>query len=115
MKKSDHPEFDFNARAPDFSGSRFNGAAYDPAHDDPRLENQLTRIFALMKDGLWRTLAEIELTTGDPQASISAQLRHLRKERFGSYCIERRARGDREHGLFEYRIKPPELEVDLEL
>ena len=57
-----------------------------------------------MIDGEWRTLSEIEFITGDPQASISAQLRHLRKERFGGYLVELRSRGDRENGLFEYRL-----------
>ena len=42
--------------------------------------------------------------TDDPHASISAQLRHLRKEKFGSYNIEKRPRGDRSNGLWEYRL-----------
>jgi hypothetical protein len=57
-----------------------------------------------MADGRWRTLAEIEAATGDPQASISAQLRHLRKRRFGSSVVERRPRGDRSAGLYEYAL-----------
>ncbi|KKL56177.1 hypothetical protein LCGC14_2247980, partial [marine sediment metagenome] len=39
---------------------------------------------------LTETLCEIEDLTGDPPASISAQLRHLRKERFGAHTVERR-------------------------
>jgi len=61
-----------------------------------------------MASGTWRTLSEIETITGDPQASISAQLRHLRKARFGSYRIEKQRRGDETSGLFEYRLLPPE-------
>jgi len=31
-------------------------------------------------------------------------LRHLRKDRFGSHVVEKQPRGDRSHGLFEYRL-----------
>ena len=85
---------------------RFNGATYDPALDDERLTRQLGRVWSCMSDGAWRTLDEIATVTGDPHASISAQLRHLRKPRFGSYMVEKRARGRRESGLFEYRVLP---------
>jgi predicted transcriptional regulator len=89
-----------------FTGKRnkFDGAEYQPAHDDVRLTGQILRVFECMKDGKWRTLAEIEVATGDPQASVSAQLRHLRKPRWNSHVVERRPRGDREHGLWEYRM-----------
>ena len=60
-----------------------------------------------MIDGLWRTLKEVADNTGDPEASVSAQLRHLRKKRFGSFVLEKRPRGNRSNGLFEYRLLPP--------
>lgn len=63
-----------------------------------------------MMDHAWRTLDEISSLTGDPPASISAQLRHLRKERFGSHIVEKRRRGERETGLFEYRVFRDPLE-----
>lgn len=91
-------------KAKDFSKSRFNGSDYEPEFDDQRLRGQIKRIYDLMIDGQWRTLAEIEQATSDPPASISAQLRHLRKKRFGAHDIEKRARGDRHIGLFEYRL-----------
>jgi hypothetical protein len=84
--------------------TRFNGPEYQTTEDHKRLSSQIARIFDCMIDGQWRTFKEIHQITGDPEASISAQLRHLRKERFGSYTVERRARGDREQGLFEYRL-----------
>ena len=66
-----------------------------------------------MIDHQWRTLREIESATGDAQASVSAQLRHLRKVRFGRYVVEKRPRGDRSLGLFEYRVlDPPEPSSD---
>jgi DNA-binding transcriptional regulator GbsR (MarR family) len=83
---------------------RFNGAVYDPRFDDARLTGQIRRVYIALSTGLWLTLGEIEEITGDPQASISAQIRHLRKERFGSHTIEKRPRGDRKRGLWEYRL-----------
>lgn len=86
------------------SQPRFNGPEYSPEFDQERLGAQLKRVYAVISDGNWYTLQEIQMITGDPQASISAQLRHLRKTRFGSHIIERRSRGDRKDGLFEYRL-----------
>jgi hypothetical protein len=83
---------------------RFDGSDYEPSHDDHRLVPQYERIFFLMKDGEWRTLSEIEALTGYPGASISAQLRHMRKERFGSHVVEKRPREGRDQGLYEYRL-----------
>ena len=67
-----------------FNEGYFNGSDYDPAIDTDRLRGQIRDIYDLMKDGRWRTLEEISQLTKHPQASVSAQLRHLRKERFGS-------------------------------
>ena len=86
---------------------RFNGSDYDPHFDRERLTLQIGRVFSCMQDGHWRTLAEIAQITGDPPASVSAQLRHLRKERFGRHQVDKQARGDRHGGLFEYRLCIP--------
>ena len=83
---------------------RFDGEVYDPQHDQERLTRQLGRVWQCMSDSQWHTLAEISTRTGDPQASISAQLRHLRKPRFGGYEIQKRSRGERSVGLYEYRL-----------
>jgi hypothetical protein len=82
----------------------FDGSTYEPEHDRARLTGQALRVFELMLDGEWRTLAEIEEITGDPQASISARLRDFRKPRFGSYHVARRRRGNPHRGLFEYQL-----------
>lgn len=87
------------------STAHFNGPEYVPARDHARLTRQIDRIRELMLDGRWRTLDEIAIATGDPAASVSAQLRHLRKERFGGYTVDRQGRGG---GLFEYRVLRPE-------
>lgn len=82
----------------------FNGSDYVPALDDTRLLSQLGRVYNVMSDGNWRTLSEIAAITGDPEASISAQLRHLRKQRFGGHIVEKQPRGERARGLYEYRL-----------
>ena len=85
---------------------RFNGSDYDSQRDDARLTGQLLRIWEYMKDSKWRTLSEISQATGDPQASISAQLRHLRKPRFGAHIVEKEYLGN---GLYQYKVIPNDL------
>jgi len=82
----------------------FDGATYEPALDKERLQTQLGKVYRLMLDGVWRTLAEIAEVAGGSEAGCSARLRDLRKERLGSYRIERRRRGEGKRGLFEYRM-----------
>lgn len=83
---------------------RFDGSDYNPDLDDKRLTGQIKDIYNLMVDGVWRTLGEIEAAVKHPQASISAQLRHLRKKRFGKNTVNKRRRGDETQGLFEYQL-----------
>lgn len=75
------------------------------------MTTQLERIKRVMLDGVWRTYAEIANLTGDPEPSISAQLRHLRKEIFGSWNMEKRWR--RENEQYEYRLSPPRDHVQV--
>lgn len=82
----------------------FDGATFDPELDAKRLTCQLQRVFQLMKDGEWRSLAEIQEHVGGSEAGISARLRDIRKPLGGSYTVERRRRGEAERGLFEYRV-----------
>lgn len=81
--------------------ARFNGADYQPPRDHARLRGQILDIFLLMKDGRWRTLNEISGATGHPAASVSAQLRHLRKDRFGGHTINREYI---DNGLYRYQL-----------
>ncbi len=104
FKVEPHPEPPLEQITLDFNRVRFDGAVYDPIIDNARLTGQIMRVFDCMRDGRWRTLDEIARATNDPHASVSAQLRHLRKERFGSYTVNKRNRGDRETGLFEYQL-----------
>jgi hypothetical protein len=82
----------------------FDGRTIDHEKDHGRLAAQLGRVRTLMLDSTWRTLPEIEAITHDPQASVSARLRDLRKQKFGGYTVERRRRSE---GLHEYRVLLP--------
>ena len=79
----------------------FNGDDYVPERDWKRLDKQIGRVFNCMKDGRWRTLNDIAAATKDPHASISAQLRHLRKDRFGAHTVEKKYI---DSGLYKYRL-----------
>lgn len=86
----------------------FDGRTYEPDRDYERLKGQLERVFNVMHDGHWRTLAsihaEILKKTGksDSEAAISARLRDFRKAKFGSHEVERQ---HIDSGLFTYRLR----------
>ena len=67
----------------------FDGKTYDPDLDRDRLRTQLERVYALMLDGRFHSLAEIADKVGGSEASVSARLRDLRKPRFGSNSVRR--------------------------
>ncbi len=81
------------------------GPSFDEAKDGERVRDQMQviRDFCLARP--WMTLNSLHNALGYPEASISAQLRHLRKERFGAYRVEKRRRT--EEGLWEYRVLSP--------
>jgi hypothetical protein len=85
----------------------FDGRTYDAARDGKRLVSQLDAVCQVMKDGRWRTVAEIhhELTKWGIQAtetSISSRIRDLRKAKFGAYEISARCI---ERGLWAFRME----------
>ena len=82
---------------------RFDGVSYDLARNHDRLRRQLGRVRNLMRDGRWRSLQEIAGATGDPETSISCQLRNLRKPRFGGHDVRKRRRAEI-GGTWEYRL-----------
>lgn len=91
------PESDFIQNG----GPLFDGLTYEPAKDKERLSRQIVQVRHMMQDGRWRTLHDISVATGFPEASVSARLRDLRKERFGAWTVERRRC---ERGLWQYRV-----------
>jgi hypothetical protein len=92
----------------------FSGPVYDESADYKRLSFQHERIRDLMLDGKWRTIREIALRTCDPENSIQAQLRHLRKPRFGGFIVDRRRRSTgvwspvtkKLSPVWEYHVRP---------
>ncbi len=86
------------------------GPAYDERLDGARFRRQHQEIqYSMLAHGGWRTLAEIREALEYSDASISAQLRHLRKARFGSYQVEKRRRDG--GGSWEYRVLPPKPSI----
>lgn len=87
-----------------------HGPTFDRHLDKERLNAQQLRVLTVMLDGNWRTLGEIQAAirarsgSKDPEASISARLRDLRKVRL---IVNRRRRGDPRAGLFEYQVQVP--------
>ncbi len=73
-----------------------NAQAVELASGCDEDETQLAAIRELMTRaaarGVWLTLGEIAESTEFAEASISAQLRHLRKPHNGGYCVEKRNR-----------------------
>jgi hypothetical protein len=76
-------------------------------HNSKRLGVQREDVLAVMQYGIWRTFTEIQVAVQlnfdrfHPEASISARLRDLRKERYGGYTVSRRSRRG---NLFEYQV-----------
>ncbi len=87
-----------------------NAPTYTEQLDGKRLGGQRERVLGYMlaesRVGNWRSLCEIRVTLGFPEASISARLRDFRKEQFGEYRVDRRRRVE-EKGAWEYRVRPP--------
>tara|TARA_R110000851_G_scaffold829_3_gene2807 strand:+ start:391 stop:708 length:318 start_codon:yes stop_codon:yes gene_type:complete len=80
----------------------FDGVHYDEGKDKERLTRQMEGVYDCISSGEWKTVAEISLSTGFQQPSISAQLRNLRKEKFGGLDVEGRYRAATR--IFEYKL-----------
>jgi biotin operon repressor len=88
----------------------FGGSTYSPSRDFDRLSRQAQRVAQFMERGNWVTLSEIAQATGDPEASVSARLRDLRRLGF---TVEREYV---ERGLHRYRLKTrPEVEQPMRM
>jgi hypothetical protein len=87
----------------------FDGATFDPRRDKVRLGKQASRVWREMRDYQWHTLAELARLTDDPEASISARIRDLRKPKFGGHIVERENLGA---GTWRYRLLRQGAEVE---
>lgn len=85
----------------DWRPPAFGGVTYDEKRDGGRLFAQLADVRAAVADGAWYTLAEIAAITGHPEASVSARLRDLRKQKHGGHTVEREFV---QRGLWRYRM-----------
>lgn len=58
----------------------------------PPTQRELVRdvMLASHQYGLWLTLRQLARLTGYGEASISAQLRHLRKPQYGGFVLQKR-------------------------
>lgn len=82
--------------------SEFDGRHYDPEKDRERLTCQMKGVLECLLPGKWLTVSELSNKTNYPEPSISAQLRNMRKVKFGGLDIPGRYRkGTR---IFEYRL-----------
>jgi len=86
-----------------FDGTR-GGETFEYYLDGFRLNAQHKRVFEVVRDSQWYTLAEIASKTGDPEASVSARLRDFRKMKYGGFDLLRERRGPPKRGHWEYRL-----------
>ena len=84
----------------------FDGDDYVDSRDRQRLKGQMQRVYNCLNDYRWWTVDDICRVTGDRNgASISAQIRNLRKPKFGAYIIEKE---HKRNGLYAFRMLPQE-------
>jgi len=96
------------AQANAAQGQHFDGATYDPSQDHDRLQTALGRVFHAMSDGNWHTQADIAARVGNSNtSSVAARITDLRKEKFGSWIVDRR-RDASVRGLWWYRLRNPD-------
>ena len=94
------------------------GGFFNEGLDGKRIRSQqiVIRDFMLAQGvNTWLTLQEINNKTGYPTASISAQLRHLKKAQFGGYTLNKRRRSLNEVGSWEYQLLTPAAITQLDL
>lgn len=77
-------------------------AGIENGGDVVRLNRQQARVWAVLRDQEWHTLPELSERCGVPEQSVSARIRDLRKEKYGSHEVERESLGK---GLFRYRLR----------
>lgn len=84
-------------------GPHFDGDTYNPTLDHVRLTGLLKRVYDVMADGNWHRLSELANRAKGSEASVSARVRDLRKEKFGGFQVERK-RHQTQKGIWLYRM-----------
>ena len=85
------------------SEQKFSGSDYDQERDSERLSTQMERVRIALSPGHWLTVRQIADRIGDPENSIQAQLRNLRKKCNGGYIVEKEICGN--GSLYQYRMR----------
>lgn len=93
----------FTYTPPVILGDR-DGETFNHKRDVKRLNAQAQRVWNVMADGRWYSLREIAAKCGDPEASISARIRDLRKPTLGGFRVDRTCV---RKGLWRYKLMIP--------
>ena len=83
----------------------FDGETITPSLDNVRLATLMERVTLFMGDNQWHTLREIADRCRGSEASVSARLRDLRKDRHGNRYVSKQRVKDAP-GLWQYRLDP---------
>lgn len=86
------------------NSAQFDGATYLPLFDQKRLEGQYEKVFAVMAHGGWWTLRQLANICECSEASISARIRDMRKEKRGGHTVNRRRGRCWDSGIHEYQL-----------
>jgi DNA-binding Lrp family transcriptional regulator len=83
----------------------FDGEDMDQERDGERLNRQMNIIRERMENAGWLSVQQLSNELGFPATSVSAQIRNLRKDKFGGRYVERRYQGN---GLYQFKLHPVE-------
>ena len=83
----------------------FDGDDYVADRDNARLTNQIDKVRMYMENAGYLTVKQIAADLKQPEPSVSAQIRNLRKDRFGARTVNREYRGD---GCYAFKLEPKE-------
>jgi transcriptional antiterminator len=85
--------------------AEFDGDDYDSDRDKERLTKQRDKIRMYMEGRNYLTVKEVAEVLNYPENSVSAQMRNLRKEKFGGRIVHREYFGN---GLYKFKLMPKE-------
>jgi hypothetical protein len=90
----------------------FDGDDYVADRDNARLTNQIDKVRMYSSEnnaGIYRVneclVKQIAADLKQPEPSVSAQIRNLRKDRFGARTVNREYRGN---GCYAFKLEPKE-------
>ena len=90
-----------------------HGWSYDRESTRTQLEIVRDVMLSAAECDAWLTLTEISRMARFGEASISAQLRHLRREQFGGYRVEKRRRETEASSVITKMLAPGKWEYHI--